>query len=166
MVGKETIANARAENDLAAGSSVDGTANGRDLLLEFTRQSIRDLSRTLDGLISLPAIDPERIGALGLGYGAALIALFASLDPRAKAVALADCGAIRPREIDPLAFVGKISPRPILLLETSPSRGGNALYQACSDPRHRGPACAANGVLSSAAIESTGEFFSLHLCSS
>lgn len=159
----DTIANARRETDLEDRPQESGSLNGQTLLLEFTRQSVCDLSRALDGLISLPAIDARRIGALGLGYGAAIVAIFASLDSRTKAVALADCGAIRQRELDPQKFVGRIGPRPVLLLETNPSEAGDALYEACADPRRRGPSCGRDGMLSSAAVEIAGEFFAEQL---
>ncbi len=159
----DTIANARRETDLEDTSRENVSLNGQALLLEFTRQSVCDLSRTLDGLISLPAIDAGRIGVLGLGHGASIVAIFASLDPRAKAVALADCGTIRPPEIDPREFVGRIGPRPILLMETNPSEAGDALYEACADPRYRGPACGADGMLSSAGVENAGKFFAEQL---
>jgi len=159
----DSIASAQQETDLEDSSRENAAVNGRALLLEFTRQSVCDLSRTLDGLISLPAIDAGRIGALGLGHGAAIVAIFASLDPRIKAVALADCRAIRSHEIDPQEFVGRIGPRPVLLMETNPSKAGDALYEACADPRRRGPSCGANGMLSSAAVENAGKFFAERL---
>jgi len=119
----ETIADARGASDPGNSGQTNASLNGRALLLEFTRQSVCDLSRTLDGLISLPAIDAGRIGALGLGHGAAIVAIFASVDSRTKAVALADLGAMRQPEIDPREFVGRIAPRPVLMLETNPAQG-------------------------------------------
>lgn len=151
----DAIVNVHREADLEA--------NDKALLVEFTRQSVCDLSRTLDGLITLPAIDRERIGVLGLGHGAAIVAIFASLDPRPKAVALVDCGVIRLPEIDPRQFVGRIGPRPILLLERKPSDPGDTLYDACADPKRRGPSNDSDAMLSSTAGENVREFFAEQL---
>lgn len=140
--------------------------NGESLLVEFTRQSVCDLSRTLDGLLTLPAIDAERIGALGLGHGAAIVAIFASLDTRPNAVALAGCGAIRLPEIDPRQFVGRIGPRPVLVLERSPGGAGQALYDACADPKHRVRLSDSDAMLSTTAAEDVHAFFTDQLCAS
>lgn len=137
-------------------------ANGESLLLEFTRQSVCDLSRTLDALATLPAIDDRRIGVMGVGHGAALTAIFASLDPRAKAIVLAHCSEIRLPEIDPVQFVADIGPRPVLLLEAARSaqRDSNtAIFDACAEPKNRSQSNDEYGQLGSAAAEAARAFF-------
>jgi len=147
-------------------SDIQLDANGKSLLLEFTRQAVCDLSRTLDGLAALPAIDDPRIGVIGLGHGAAVSAIFASLDPRTKAVALAHCSAIGLPEIDPLRFVAGIAPRSVLLLElsrASSKQAGDsdaALFDACAEPKLRSPSEIENGMLGSAGAETARAFFS------
>jgi dienelactone hydrolase len=92
-------------------------ANGEALLIEFTRQSVADASRTLDALTALPAIDAERVGLIGIGHGAALAAIAASGDVRAKCVVLANCGTVAVPAIDPREFVPAIRPREVLELD-------------------------------------------------
>ena len=135
-------------------------ANGESLLLEFTRQSVCDLSRTLDALAALPAIDDQRIGVMGVGHGAALMAIFASLDARAKAIALAHCSEIGLSAIDPVQFVADIGPRPILLLESTQASREQALFGACADPKTRSRSDDENELLGSAAAEIARKFFS------
>lgn len=147
-------------------SNVPLDANGKALLLEFTQQAVCDLSRTLDGLAALPAIDDQRIGIMGLGHGAAIAAIFASLDLRTRAVALAHCSAIGLPEIDPVQFVGNIGPRSVLFLESSQasskqaSDSDTALFDACAEPKRRSPSEFENGTLGSAAAETARAFFS------
>lgn len=147
-------------------SDVPLDANGKALLLEFTQQAVCDLSRTLDGLAALPAIDDQRIGVMGLGHGAAITAIFASLDPRTRAVVLAHCSAMTLPEIDPIQFVGGIGPRSVLLLESpqasskQASRFDNALFDACAEPKLRSPSDLENGMLGSAAAKTARTFFS------
>ncbi len=159
----DTISNVRSGDNLDAAPRDSFHENGSALLIEFTRQSVCDLSRTLDGLSTLVEIDGNRIGVLGLGHGASLVAIMASLDPRAKAVALAHCDARSLPKIDPRRFVAAIGPRPILLLENDPGGDREALFDACAEPRLRCPVNGSNGTLSSEAAETAREFFAKQL---
>lgn len=48
-------------------------------------QNLWDLQRCLDVLVSLPTVDPKRIGACGLSYGATMTLLLAAMDERVRA---------------------------------------------------------------------------------
>jgi dienelactone hydrolase len=152
------------ENARPRGGSLD--ANGRALLLEFTDQSICDLSRSVDGLSTLPAIDGDRIGVMGLGHGAAIVALFASLDSRTRAVVLAHCSATGLPEIDPVQFVREIiGPRAVLLLESTrasdkhDAESDAALFDACAEPKLCSSSDDEFGKLGAASAERARAFF-------
>ncbi len=111
------------------------------LLLEFARQSVHDLSRSLDALEEFAPIDPERIGYAGLSLGGSLGAIFCSLDPRPRAVALAVAGGgAGPPAADPCRYIDGIAPRPFLLVtadrdEIVPKASSDALFAAASEPK-------------------------------
>ena len=112
-----------------------------DLVREFARQSVVDLERALDACGSLPELDLERVGYVGLGLGARIGAAFAGLDARVRAVALAFPGAADAADaLDAGAFVARIAPRPLLLIhagrrDADGSRGARALFEAAGDPK-------------------------------
>lgn len=116
-------------------------ASSETLRIEFARQSIIDLRRTVDALAALPEIDGERIAYGGFSLGAMLGAVFCAVDPRPCAAALALAGGgFGPDAIDPCRFVGAVSPRPILFVnatrdETVPRAATEALYQAAQEPK-------------------------------
>jgi dienelactone hydrolase len=62
--------------------------NGAGLVEEFWRQATIDLMRTLDAVLALDALDPKRIGLLGVGLGAALGQTLMAHDPRPSAAVL------------------------------------------------------------------------------
>lgn len=111
------------------------------LLTEFVRQSVWDLSRALDALERFAPIDPQRIGYAGLSLGGSLGAVFCSLDPRPRAVALAVAGGgAGPAEIDPCRYIAKIAPRPLILVtgerdELVSKAASDALFEAAAEPK-------------------------------
>ena len=139
----------------------------RALLLEFARQGVYDLSRTLDALVSLPAIDSSRIGYVGFGVGATLGVPFCGVDPRPRAIAIAGAGGgAGPPEIDPCAMIATIAPRPLLLVEAE--REGElldpepceALFRAAADPKRRERVDAEPASLPALAAKPIWEFLS------
>lgn len=87
-----------------AGNAGKLDPNGEALLVEFTRQSVSDVRRTLDALTTLPAIDANRVAFLGTGHGAALMTIAASTERRAKGVVLANRSAVAVPQLDPDNF--------------------------------------------------------------
>lgn len=137
-------------------SSLD--ANGKALLTEFTRQSIADVARVLDAFTDLPVVDDARVAILGLGHGAALAALAASVDERLSAVILAANRAVGIPEIDPQRHAGAIAPRPVLILGGADSAVDNALFDACGEPRSRANANCTGTALKDADAETARDF--------
>ena len=115
----------------------DADPNGRGLIEHFLRQCVLDLSRTLDRAGELERIDATRVGLLGSGLAAPLLALLAAVDPRPSALALAPPDRPPARddlELSALLAAGK--PRPTLLLGRDgdaalPPDAQEALCQAC-----------------------------------
>lgn len=124
-------------------------------------QTVRDLRRCVDYLLSRKDVDPERIGFVGFSQGAMLGATFLGVEPRVKAACLAVPGAgfvewarrlgiasgdTRSLEIgaamtDPIHFIRRFSPRPLLILaarkdELIPASATEALVGAAG-PGHR-----------------------------
>lgn len=109
---------------------------GRDVLdrtkaLEQYLQYLGDYSRAIDYLSARSDVDAERIGYVGISWGAITGITFVAHDPRVKAMAsmvgggnilarLAPDGdaaaKARLAEVDPIHHIGAIAPRPLLLL--------------------------------------------------
>ena len=121
--------------DPGGGELAEGVAR------EFLRQAVLDLSRCLDALAALEAIDSGRIAYAGLSLGAVVGATFCALDPRPRAAALALGGAGRGRsELDPLLHVGRIAPRPLLFVNATRDaivsrERAERLHAAAEDPK-------------------------------
>jgi uncharacterized protein len=130
-------------------------------------QTVADLRRGLDYLATVPEIDPKRIGYYGISMGGFLGALAAGLDTRIKAPVLvvtwgdwgtlfdnsdllkqAAAGTILTPElvrqfmadVDPINFVGHISPRPVLMQNGKtdhavPPVAAEPLHKAARDPK-------------------------------
>ncbi len=100
-------------------------------------QTVRDLRRSVDYLCSRADVDPSRIGFLGFSQGAMIGGTFIGVEPRIKAACLAVGGAgfvewaaetgLAPAAAserlrlgalmtDPIYFVGRFAPKPLLLL--------------------------------------------------
>lgn len=117
-----------------------GSALEGDLWGDLVRQASGDLSRCLDALAALPEIDAGRIGYVGFSLGAILGTPFCAGDARIRAAVLAlGGGGLAPEPYDPLQFVGRIAPRPILFVnalrdERIPRDRAEALHAAAGDP--------------------------------
>jgi dipeptidyl aminopeptidase/acylaminoacyl peptidase len=103
---------------------------------EFTVQTTRDVRRALDVLLAQPHVDKTRVAVVGHDFGAMWGALAVAADPRVTHFAYAagtrsftDWYLYTPKRegadkeafiaklapLDPIAFLPKIAPRPILL---------------------------------------------------
>lgn len=100
-------------------------------------QTVRDLRRAVDYLCSRQEVDPGRIGFLGFSQGAMLGGTFLGVEPRVRVACLAVPGGgfsewarraklVKPQQeavldvnaalTDPVYFVGRFAPRPLLIL--------------------------------------------------
>jgi len=127
---------------------------------EYIVGNVVDFSRALDYVTAKDYIDPERIGYIGSSMGGMLGGLFCAVDERVKAVVLRCSGSrlaarrwenLDNKELaaemrqtaekyDPAAFVGFISPRPLLMLNNSDDdvisrEAVELLYNASNDPK-------------------------------
>jgi len=116
---------------------------GGDLALatELMRQAVIDLRRALDAAAEMPEVAAGRVAYAGFSLGGIIGATFCGVDPRPRAAALALAGGgLGPPETDPLRFVGRIAPRPLLLVGATrdprvPRAATEALYAAAGEPR-------------------------------
>ena len=125
----------------------------RDLLT----QTVFDLRRSVDFLQTLPEIDGERIGFFGISLGGIIGTVFCGVDERIKVPVIALAGGglnvmfksqalaeetrVFLSIIDPINFVEKISPRPLLMLNASedeivPPLTSKLLYNKAGAPKH------------------------------
>ena len=152
-------------------------------------QTVRDLRRSVDYLCSRTDIDASRIGFLGFSQGAMVGGTFIGVEPRIKAACLAVGGAgfvewaaetgavpssaaerlrIGAMMTDPIYFVGRFAPRPLLILaarrdELIPASATERLARAAGDGKtliwyNSGHLLAPNAIL----IDARG-FFDKHL---
>jgi dienelactone hydrolase len=122
-------------------------------------QTVTDLMRSVDYLCARPDIDVVRLGFAGFSMGGALGAIFCSYEERIKAVALGITGGdfsklnmsapdVQTAErmlqayriVDPVHYVGKISPRPLLMLNAENDMvitraATEALFEAARAPK-------------------------------
>jgi dienelactone hydrolase len=128
--------------------------DGRDTFLQYCG----DYSRAVDYLVARPEVDPDRIGYVGISWGAITGVTYVAHDPRIKAMGsmvgggnfLGIAGAIngnkseedkdkeKPISIDPVRHVGQIAPRPLLLLNVTKDQlvlrpFADALHNAAGD---------------------------------
>jgi predicted esterase len=106
--------------------------------------------RALDAAAQLGGVDARRVAYAGFSLGAIIGATFCGVDPRPRAAALALAGGgLGPPETDPLRHVGRIAPRPVLLIgatrdQTVPRSATEALFappgspSSCSGSRRPG----------------------------
>ena len=114
---------------------------GRALRVEFVRQAVIDLQRTLDAADQLPEIDAKRVVYAGLSLGSIVGATFLGVDgrPRAAALALGGGGFLGPL-VDPCGHISRFAPRPLLFVnatsdETIPRSATEALFEAAAEPK-------------------------------
>jgi len=130
-------------------------------------QTVADVRRGLDYLATVPEVDVKRIGYYGVSMGGMLGALVAGLDTRIKApvlvVAWGDYGTLLETsdllkqatsstlltpelvrqfmaDVDPIYFVGHISPRPVLMQNGKtdtyvPPAAAEPLHNAAKEPK-------------------------------
>ncbi|NOY78374.1 MAG: hypothetical protein GXO76_10960 [Calditrichaeota bacterium] len=120
-------------------------------------QTVFDLRRAVDYLQSRSDINPARIGFMGISLGGITGAVFCGVEPRVKVSVLALAGGglkvlfgyrmfsarvgnlLAP--IEPLNFVAKIAPRPVLFINASrdeviPPMLAKRLQKAAGKPKH------------------------------
>jgi fermentation-respiration switch protein FrsA (DUF1100 family) len=113
----------------------------RQLWGEFVRQAVRDLSRALDALVLRDEVDGARTAYAAFSLGSIVGARFCADDPRPRAAALAlGGGGVGPPELDPACCIGRLAPRPVLLLnathdERVPRAAAEALHAAAREPK-------------------------------
>jgi dienelactone hydrolase len=129
----------------ARGEPIDESS--KLLWCEFTRQAVLELRRTLDVLTGLPSLDGDRVAFAGFGVGGFAGALLCAVDARPRAAVIASTGGgFAPEEIDPARYVGRVAPRPILLLnDEKPTprplgigvrkRSAKLLHDAANEPK-------------------------------
>jgi dienelactone hydrolase len=130
-------------NPKLAGRLLPGGSGSRDdaLRVEFTRQAVLDLRRSLDALARFAELDAARVAYAGFSLGTLVGALFCAVDTRPRAAALALGGAgFGPPALDPARFVAGIAPRPVLFVnarddETVPRAAAEALHAAAAEPK-------------------------------
>lgn len=124
-------------------------------------QTVIDLRRAVDYLQSRPDIDGKRIGYLGFSEGGILGGVFIGVEPRVSCACLAIPGGgfvawakalgyyneanaraieVAAAIIDPVNFIGRFSPRPLLMLsarkdELIPRFATEALFNAARNPK-------------------------------
>ncbi len=119
-------------------------------------QTVFDLRRSVDYLLTRPEIDHDRIAYYGISLGGMIGTVFCAVEPRIKVPVIALAGgnfnlmygqSMISDEvlnylsiIDPINFVDKISPRPLLLLnadqdEVIPPMMTKLLYRRAQDPK-------------------------------
>jgi len=122
-------------------------------------QTVRDLRRAVDYLLSRPDVDAGRIGFLGFSQGAMIGATFLGVEPRIRAACLAvpgggfvewgsRLGIVPPDRrtaltvgaalTDPVHFIGRFAPRPLLILaarkdELIPEYATRAIVEAAGE---------------------------------
>ena len=124
-------------------------------------QTVVDLRRAVDYLASRPDIDTRRLGYLGFSQGGMIGGTFVGVEPRLRCAVLAVAGgglvewgrrtgllrsdqirrsALNAAMVDPVHFVGRFAPRPLLMLsatrdEMIPRFATQALYDAAGAGR-------------------------------
>ncbi len=128
------------------------SSEGREIFLQYCG----DYSRAVDYLVSRSDVDADRLGYVGISWGAITGVPYVAHDPRIKAmgsmvgggnflglagaldVKQADESKEKPVSIDPVRHVGLIAPRPLLLLNVTrdqlvPRPFADALHNAAGE---------------------------------
>ncbi len=119
-------------------------------------QTVFDLRRAIDFVNTCPEIDEQRIGFMGISLGGITGTIFSGVEPRVRVSVLALAGGglkflfglkmFSPKvqnllaPVEPLNFVGKIAPRPVLFInanhdEVIPPRLAKKLQNAAGSPK-------------------------------
>jgi fermentation-respiration switch protein FrsA (DUF1100 family) len=150
----------------AALSRVDGVSR---LWVEFVQQAVCDLRRSLDALKAHPELEPSRCAYAGFSMGTILGASFCGIDPRPCAAALAiGGGGFGPSEVDPVRWIGRFAPRPVLFVNASrdervPRAASEALYAAAGEPKEIAWFDCGHSELPGAALKAMWIFLRRHL---
>lgn len=121
--------------------AVDDADGTHGLWRGFAQQAVADLRAALDHLLSSPRIDAERCAYAAFSLGSIVGSLFLAVDERPRAAALAlGGGGFGPADLDPVRFIGALSPRPLLMLNARqdvvvPISAAQALFEAAREPR-------------------------------
>jgi dienelactone hydrolase len=100
----------------------DRLYNQQAVYLAWVAQTVKDVGRAFDLLVEHRRIDPARIGIVGNSRGAIAAAIAAATDRRLAAVVMFYGGHFdalergHPAAACPANFIGRISPRPLLML--------------------------------------------------
>ena len=91
--------------------------------LQWVSQTVKDAGRSYDFLVTERGADPERIALVGTSRGAVISMIIGGADPRFKAVVLLYPGHYLATETIahlpaacPANYLGRISPRPVLMI--------------------------------------------------
>ena len=135
----------------------DFTEGYRYWTRDIIAQTVFDLRRAVDFLETRPEIDSKRIGCFGISLGGIISTVFCGVDKRVKVPVIALAGGglhfafkfqaltdetkIYFSIIDPINFVDKISPRPLLMLnaekdEIIPPITSRLMYKKAGEPKN------------------------------
>lgn len=90
--------------------------------LAWVAQTVKDVGRAVDYLIAERGADPARIGLFGISRGGQLALIVGAVEVRFRAVGASVAGHFDAQETGhlpaacPANFIGRISPRPLLLM--------------------------------------------------
>ncbi len=136
---------------------VDFTGDYKYWTRDLISQTVFDLRRSIDFLSTCEEINPNRIGFLGISLGGFIGTVFCGVDERVKVPTLALTGGglnvmfgvdamdAETRNylsiIDPINFVDKISPRPLLMInaendEIVPPITSKMLFKKAGEPKN------------------------------
>ena len=138
------------------------------LLVDFVRQAVIDLRRSLDALLALPEIDAQRTVYAGFSLGAIVGATFCAFDrrPRAAALALAG-GGTGPAAADPVRCIDRCRDTDLLFIgvhadEAVPRSATQALFDAAPEPKELLWFDGTHGELPGIALKAMWEFLRRH----
>ncbi len=109
--------------------------------LDWVQQTVKDVGRSVDFLVTERGANPARIGLAGLSRGGVLATIAGGADRRFSAVALLHAGHFDFFEDGhraaacPANYIGQISPRPLFLLNAA--NDTDFLPDAAIRPMHR-----------------------------
>jgi dienelactone hydrolase len=139
------------------------------LWVEFVQQAVCDLRRALDALGAHPELETGRCAYAAFSMGTILGASFCGADPRPRAAALAiGGGGFGPSEVDPVRWIGRFAPRPVLFVNASrdervPRAASEALFAAAGEPKEIAWFDCGHSELPGAALKTMWIFLRRHL---